>query len=83
MKDIVNTKIKFREPFRPFAPSVLVRSGERYFDFPTRASTIRRASCSTSYREARAGRVSGDHPRRQHGAAADRHPRNQARSTTG
>ena len=29
MKDIVNTKIKFREPFRPFAPSVLVeRSGE-------------------------------------------------------
>ncbi|HVE79021.1 MAG TPA: carbamoyltransferase N-terminal domain-containing protein, partial [Gemmatimonadaceae bacterium] len=23
MKDIVNTKIKFREPFRPFAPSVL------------------------------------------------------------
>jgi carbamoyltransferase len=24
MKDIVNTKIKFREPFRPFAPSVLV-----------------------------------------------------------
>jgi carbamoyltransferase len=30
MKDIVNTKIKFREPFRPFAPSVLV---ERVGDF--------------------------------------------------
>ena len=28
MKDIVNTKIKFREPFRPFAPSVLVERAE-------------------------------------------------------
>jgi carbamoyltransferase len=32
MKDIVNTKIKFREPFRPFAPSVLVDAASRYFD---------------------------------------------------
>jgi carbamoyltransferase len=32
MKDIVNTKIKFREPFRPFAPSVLVDAADRYFD---------------------------------------------------
>jgi carbamoyltransferase len=32
MKDIVNTKIKFREPFRPFAPSVLVDAAERYFE---------------------------------------------------
>ena len=31
MKDIVNTKIKFREPFRPFAPSVLVERAEEYF----------------------------------------------------
>ena len=38
MKDIVNTKIKFREPFRPFAPSVLVDAAERYFalDQPAR-----------------------------------------------
>jgi carbamoyltransferase len=34
MKDIVNTKIKFREPFRPFAPSVIVDAAERYFDLP-------------------------------------------------
>ena len=32
MKDIVNTKIKFREPFRPFAPSVLVDSADKFFD---------------------------------------------------
>jgi carbamoyltransferase len=34
MKDIVNAKIKFREPFRPFAPSVIVDAAERYFDLP-------------------------------------------------
>jgi len=34
MKDIVNTKIKFREPFRPFAPSVLEEKTESFFDLP-------------------------------------------------
>ena len=34
MKDIVNSKIKFREPYRPFAPSVLAESAEDYFDLP-------------------------------------------------
>ncbi len=32
MKDVVNAKIKFREPFRPFAPSVVVEEAETYFD---------------------------------------------------
>src|SRR5439155_1121483 len=32
MKDIVNTKIKFREPYRPFAPSVLVERAVEYYD---------------------------------------------------
>ena len=32
MKDIVNSKIKFREPYRPFAPSVLADHAEEYFD---------------------------------------------------
>ena len=38
MKDIVNTKIKFREPFRPFAPSVLEEKTDAFFvlDQPTR-----------------------------------------------
>ncbi|MBI1748023.1 MAG: carbamoyltransferase [Acidobacteria bacterium] len=34
MKDIVNTKIKFREPYRPFAPSILAEHSEEYFDLP-------------------------------------------------
>ena len=32
MKEIVNTKIKFREPFRPFAPSVLVDRAPDFFE---------------------------------------------------
>jgi len=34
MKDIVNTKIKFREPFRPFAPSVLADRAAEFFALP-------------------------------------------------
>ena len=43
MKDIVNSKIKFREPYRPFAPSVAAESASKYFElgnaaeqYPTR-----------------------------------------------
>ena len=32
MREIINTKIKFREKFRPFAPSVLEEAYDRYFD---------------------------------------------------
>jgi carbamoyltransferase len=35
MKDVVNSKIKFREPFRPFAPVILERAAARFFpDLP-------------------------------------------------
>jgi carbamoyltransferase len=37
MKDIVNTKIKFREPYRPFAPSVVAERARDYFDLPDAA----------------------------------------------
>ena len=32
MREIINTKIKFREKFRPFAPSVLEESHAQYFE---------------------------------------------------
>ena len=35
MKEVVNTKIKFREPFRPFAPVVLEERATEYFDLPS------------------------------------------------
>jgi carbamoyltransferase len=34
MKEVVNTKIKFREPFRPFAPVVLRERAPEYFNYP-------------------------------------------------
>jgi carbamoyltransferase len=34
MKEIVNTKIKFREPFRPFAPVILEEAVPQYFQLP-------------------------------------------------
>ena len=37
IKDILNLKIKFREPFRPFAPSVLAEKAEEYFVLPEAA----------------------------------------------
>jgi carbamoyltransferase len=33
MKEVVNTKIKFREPFRPFAPVILRERAPEYFDY--------------------------------------------------
>ena len=34
MKEVVNTKIKFREPFRPFAPVILRERAPEYFEYP-------------------------------------------------
>lgn len=34
MKEIVNTKIKFREPFRPFAPVIMEERAHEYFSTP-------------------------------------------------
>lgn len=32
MKDTINREVKHREPFRPFAPSVLAEEGHKWFD---------------------------------------------------
>jgi carbamoyltransferase len=34
MKDVINAKVKFREAFRPFAPSVLKEHAHEYFEVP-------------------------------------------------
>ena len=39
-KDILNTKIKYREPFRPFAPAVPVESAADFFDLPAPADSL-------------------------------------------
>ncbi len=40
MKDVVNRKIKFREPFRPFAPSVIESYADRYFELGKNAGQL-------------------------------------------
>jgi len=37
MKDVINSKVKFREPYRPFAPSVLEEDAPRFFHITTEA----------------------------------------------
>jgi carbamoyltransferase len=34
MKDVINSKVKFRESFRPFAPAVLKEKAHEWFDMP-------------------------------------------------
>ncbi|MCC7293419.1 MAG: carbamoyltransferase [Phycisphaerales bacterium] len=34
IKDLINSKVKFREAFRPFAPAVLKEFAHEYFDMP-------------------------------------------------
>jgi carbamoyltransferase len=40
MKEILNMRIKKREPFRPFAPSVLSEDADNWFDIPTNCVSI-------------------------------------------
>ena len=72
MKDVINSKIKFREPYRPFAPSVLEEDVDRYFHF-SGASPFMTFVCRV--REERQEQSRRDSCRR-HGAHPDRlaHP---------
>jgi carbamoyltransferase len=53
MKDILNRRIKYREPFRPFAPSILAERQAEYFEetnpspFMSFAFPVRREKRST------------------------------------
>ena len=53
MREIINTKIKFRERFRPFAPSVLEEAHDDYF-VGVRARSVHAAGLSGPAGEARA-----------------------------
>jgi carbamoyltransferase len=55
-RDLVNTKIKFRETFRPFAPSLTEESAGRYFEQPlehqpTAKFMLRTAAVRTGMRD--------------------------------
>ena len=74
MREIINTKIKFREKFRPFAPSVLDEAHAHYF-----TGSVPDPFMMQVYpvQPRQAGRDSRGHARGRIGPAADREPRRQ------
>ena len=63
MQSVMNRKIKFRESFRPFAPSVLRERADEYFEMRSRKRTVRTCCwwrrCATSHRMPADGRMNG------------------------
>src|SRR5208282_5410291 len=45
MQSALNLKVKFRESFRPFAPSVLEEKASEYFDLPVRSPYMLLTAC--------------------------------------
>ena len=69
MKDLLNATVKFREPFRPYAPSVLEESCGKYFGSPVPSPYMLRAYPTRPEFDRR---PAGHHPRRRHRPRADR-----------
>ncbi|MDY7092403.1 MAG: carbamoyltransferase C-terminal domain-containing protein [Acidobacteriota bacterium] len=61
IKDTLNQKVKFREPYRPFAPVVAVEQVDRYFDLPADSPYMSfSADVRPEHREALAGITHAD-----------------------
>ena len=80
MKDILNARIKHREMFRPFAPSILAEATGEYFEksypcpFMTQAYSVRPEKRDSDSRA---------HSRGRHRPPADRHAARPTRATGG
>jgi carbamoyltransferase len=57
MKDTLNRKVKHREPFRPFAPSVLAEEANAWFEVPEGALGTEYMLVACKVREGRAARI--------------------------
>ena len=80
MKDILNARIKHREMFRPFAPSILAEATGEYFE-KSYPSPVHDAGLFRAARKTR--RDSRAHARGRHGAPPDRHAARRTRATGG
>ena len=80
MKDILNARIKHREPFRPFAPSILAEATGEWFEQDYTVA-VHGARLQTRAGQARAD--PGRHPRRRHRPAPDGRGARATRATTG
>ena len=79
MREIINTRIKFRERFRPFAPSVLEEALDEYFVGAVPDPFMLQVYPGAS-RQARDR--AGDHARGRIGPAADGERADRTRATT-
>ena len=68
MKDTLNRRVKFREPYRPYAPSVLAEHAREWLDLDA-PTPVHADGRGRARGQARAG--PGHHARGQHDAAAD------------
>jgi carbamoyltransferase len=51
MRELINSKVKCREAFRPFAPSVLAERAPEFFDLPAPSPFFRCSSrCGLNHR---------------------------------
>ena len=57
MKDVLNARVKFREPFRPFAPSILFGRVHDYFDDATESPFMLRIFKTSTAMMSQAGAV--------------------------
>ena len=73
MKEKLNATIKFREAFRPFAPSVLEERADEFFDIPEaeRHFPARFMLYVAPVRDEKRSRAPGDHARGRLGPPAD------------
>ena len=75
IKDLINKKIKHREPYRPFAPIAIEEEVDRYFDLPARSPYMSFAAMvREEYREHLAGITHVDGTSRVQTLSADDHP---------
>ena len=75
MKEILNSRIKYREPFRPFCPSILAERVGEYFetDYPS-PFMVMAYKIKPEQRETHSGR----HARRWDRQASDRRARSES-----
>jgi carbamoyltransferase len=76
MRALINLKVKLREPFRPFAPSVLEERAAEYFDLPGPSPfMLRTASVRSSMKGVIPAVVHVDGTARVHTVDGDSNPR--------
>jgi len=76
MKDILNSRVKFREDFRPFAPAVLAEKAGEYFNFSEESPFMLFISPVRSGKEGRIPSVTHvDHTARLQTVAREENPR--------